>query len=567
MTEAFANGSRDFQTNVMSARVLQPVNKQQQARMGIKGLLPLLKSIQRPVHVKSYSGKKIGVDAYVLLHRGCISCAWDLVHDRPTRRYVEYSMHRIRMLRHYGVIPYVVFDGDYLPSKKGTEEERSARRQESRKIGLRCLASGDSKAALDYFQKAIDVTPLMARHFIEQLRREKFEYIVAPYEADAQLAFLEEQGVIEAILTEDSDLLAFGCHRLLTKMDQYGECIEINRDLFNQVTEINLSHWGAEEFLWMAILSGCDYLPSVHGMGLKKAYALIRKYKTIERVIQIIRLDKSYQMPPNYGVRFLQAQLTFLHQRVFCPTREMLVMRRDPLIPLDQEADYFIGPSYSTALALSISQGDVDPISKMPFSPDEVCIRTPQPRVPTKAITAFFKPISNTPKEMGAPLRDITNSSLLMGASIASRTLSSTPTSKRVKLSPPEDKNATLTKSAYFTSTSNENVKRGRSYPEKENENPADSRKEKITPPQERLHQIFQSPVHTESMTRKPEIVKKFEHDHRLHDSPKRSSAILVAAGLRSKYSFIQPSHSEASQSATSTCKGTSTYTAKYAGE
>ena len=33
-------------------------------------------------------------------------------------------MHRVNMLKHFGVTPYMVFDGDYLPSKAGTEAER-----------------------------------------------------------------------------------------------------------------------------------------------------------------------------------------------------------------------------------------------------------------------------------------------------------------------------------------------------------------------------------------------------------------------------------------------------------
>lgn len=34
-------------------------------------------------------------------------------------------MHRLRMLQHYGVKPYFVFDGAHLPSKAGTEKERA----------------------------------------------------------------------------------------------------------------------------------------------------------------------------------------------------------------------------------------------------------------------------------------------------------------------------------------------------------------------------------------------------------------------------------------------------------
>lgn len=33
-------------------------------------------------------------------------------------------MHRVRMLKYYGVTPFLVFDGGLLPSKMGTEDER-----------------------------------------------------------------------------------------------------------------------------------------------------------------------------------------------------------------------------------------------------------------------------------------------------------------------------------------------------------------------------------------------------------------------------------------------------------
>jgi 5'-3' exonuclease len=34
----------------------------------------------------------------------------------------------------------------------------------------------------------------------------------------------------------------------------------------------------------MAILSGCDYLDSIYGIGLKKAGALISKYENADKV-------------------------------------------------------------------------------------------------------------------------------------------------------------------------------------------------------------------------------------------------------------------------------------------
>ena len=38
--------------------------------------------------------------------------------------------------------------------------------------------------------------------------------IVAPYEADAQLAYLNLSGIAQLIISEDSDLLCFGCTRV-----------------------------------------------------------------------------------------------------------------------------------------------------------------------------------------------------------------------------------------------------------------------------------------------------------------------------------------------------------------
>ena len=45
------------------------------------------------------------------------------------------------------------------------------------------------------------------------------EFIVAPYEADAQLTYLYKEHIVDVVITEDSDLLAFGCEKVLFKMD------------------------------------------------------------------------------------------------------------------------------------------------------------------------------------------------------------------------------------------------------------------------------------------------------------------------------------------------------------
>lgn len=49
---------------------------------------------------------------------------------------------------------------------------------------------------------------------LQALRAENVDYVVAPYEADAQLCYLEREGYVDGIITEDSDLLVFGCRNV-----------------------------------------------------------------------------------------------------------------------------------------------------------------------------------------------------------------------------------------------------------------------------------------------------------------------------------------------------------------
>lgn len=69
-------------------------------------------------------GLRLTHQAYVWLHKGAFGCAEDLVKGKRTTRFVDYAMHRVRLLRHHNIHPVIVFDGGYLPAKGGTEISR-----------------------------------------------------------------------------------------------------------------------------------------------------------------------------------------------------------------------------------------------------------------------------------------------------------------------------------------------------------------------------------------------------------------------------------------------------------
>lgn len=66
---------------------------------------------------------------------------------------------------------------------------------------------------------SIDVSPDIAYKLIEELKNRGIKFIIAPYEADAQLAYLSRNNIVDIIITEDSDLLAFGAKKILYKLD------------------------------------------------------------------------------------------------------------------------------------------------------------------------------------------------------------------------------------------------------------------------------------------------------------------------------------------------------------
>ena len=372
-----------------------------------------MKSIQKNTHVKEFTGQTLGVDAYGWLHRGTVSCAIELAEGRPTRKHIDFTLHRVRMLIHFGVKPYMVFDGDYLPSKAHTESLRAAKRKESKRVGLDLLRMGKTSQAHLELQKAIDVTPLMARELIEELKRLDVPYVVAPYEADSQLAYLEKQGVISGVISEDSDLLVFGVKRLLTKLDQYGDCIMVDRADFTACRDISLVGWSDKEFRMMAMLSGCDYLPGLEKMGLKTAYRLVRKHKVVERVVQTVQFDGKMRVPAGYLEAFIKAERTFMHQWVFCPQRRCLVNLCQLPADLSPEALPYIGKCDDPEMAAGVACGDLDPNTKQPLVlPRTFQSSSVRSRMVQTPLGKNGKPISEFFKANRTPLAELDPNSL-----------------------------------------------------------------------------------------------------------------------------------------------------------
>lgn len=87
-------------------------------------------------------------------------------------------------------------------------------REQNRKKAAELLRLGKGKEASSLLRRSIDVTHQMALNLIKKCREINVDCLTAPYEADSQLAYLNLSGIAHLVITEDSDLLVFGCKKV-----------------------------------------------------------------------------------------------------------------------------------------------------------------------------------------------------------------------------------------------------------------------------------------------------------------------------------------------------------------
>eukprot|EP00930_Biecheleria_cincta_P042267 TRINITY_DN29077_c0_g1_i1.p1 TRINITY_DN29077_c0_g1~~TRINITY_DN29077_c0_g1_i1.p1 ORF type:complete len:1290 (-),score=288.18 TRINITY_DN29077_c0_g1_i1:104-3973(-) len=99
-------------------------------------------------------------------------------------------------------------------------------------------------------------------------------YVHAPAEAEAQCAFLVEARLVDAVASDDSDVLVFGArevYRRLFSEDSMLECYTAPR----LETRLGLVQ---EHLVALAMLLGCDYTLGVHGVGIVNGLEIIRAF-------------------------------------------------------------------------------------------------------------------------------------------------------------------------------------------------------------------------------------------------------------------------------------------------
>lgn len=118
-----------------------------------------------------------------------------------------------------------------------------------------------------------------------ELTRTLFDIIGVPYlaasgEAEATCAVLCRMGLVDAVISEDTDVLNYKAPKFLHKLNMnQNTIVEIEYD--DMLSRLGLTE---DQFLDFCIMCGTDYNNNLSKIGPEKSFRLLKKYGSIEQI-------------------------------------------------------------------------------------------------------------------------------------------------------------------------------------------------------------------------------------------------------------------------------------------
>ena len=111
----------------------------------------------------------------------------------------------------------------------------------------------------------------------------------APLEAETCASDLCKRGLVDAVLSEDTDVLAYSCPIFLSKIETSQDtCVRVHHsDILNSLDITD------NQFLDLCIACGCDYNKNIPKVGSQTAFKLLKEHKSLDGIEKNTKLDTS----------------------------------------------------------------------------------------------------------------------------------------------------------------------------------------------------------------------------------------------------------------------------------
>lgn len=260
--------------------------------MGIKNLAKLIKTNCpngiNPRQLKYYTGHKVAVDASLCIYQFLVSIRIDGANmaygDSSTSHLNGLFYRSIRWIEN-GIIPVFVFDGAAPAAKVHELAKRNKRREEANAKLEEAKEKDDAKAIEKYARMNVKMEAVHIEECQKLLKVMRIPFLTAPSEAEAHCAWLCKNNYVDAVATEDMDTLSFGSPILLRNFN-VSSAKKIPIDEYNLKNILKGLNLNMSQFRDLCILLGCDYSCTLKGIGVKRAFDLIKKHGSITGIFE-----------------------------------------------------------------------------------------------------------------------------------------------------------------------------------------------------------------------------------------------------------------------------------------
>ena len=271
--------------------------------MGIKNLIKLINryapdSITRR-RIFDYQNKVLGIDANLMLYKMVYAIrrnGYDLKNNDIIVTHVHSMIQKLVAFKKYNIVPIFVFDGMPPAIKEQTLKDRKAFKTYMMQKYYKAVTQDEKKK---YYYMKSDITMDEIDDIKKLISIYGYTYIDSVEEADSQLAYMSKVGQLDGIVTDDLDILVFGGKIVLKNFSVAKNkwIDEINLDKLLDKLGIKL-----EQLIDIGILLGCDYCPTVTGVGPIKSYHMIKDHKDLQNLVNkgIINLTIDWKHAKRY---------------------------------------------------------------------------------------------------------------------------------------------------------------------------------------------------------------------------------------------------------------------------